>query len=148
MIDFYNNSKSVLVRIVTCLVLLVVDIISLRVLVLAVEFKGFEVYAISLAVSLLVLILIVRLASQGFSNKAHIFVENHNIKNTKTLRKNVAYLGKWYSSSKLIDDTGKAIKKEDYINYILNKHYIDDNLYDDFIDNSSICYDKVCRGLL
>lgn len=148
MIDFYNNSKSVLVRIMTCLILLVVDIISLRVLVLAIEFKGFEVYAISLAVSLLVLILIVRLASQGFSNKAYIFVKNHNVKSTRTLRKNVAYLSKWYASSKLIDDTGKSIKKEDYINYILNKHYINDNIYDDLIDNSSICYDKVCRGLL
>lgn len=147
MIDFYNNSKSVLVRAVVGLILLAVDIVCFKVLIMAIELKGFEVYAVSLFVGLMVLILLIRLVRQGFANKAQIFVRNHNVKDVRTLRQNIAYLSKWYSSSKILDDSGKTIRKEEYVNYILNKHYIDDSLYDDFIDNSSICYDKVSRGL-
>lgn len=149
MINFYESSKSPIIRAVIGVVLLLVDIVSLRVLTLAIKFKGFETYAVSLFVSLLVLILLVRLVSKGFSNKANIFVLNHNVKDLRTLRKNIRYLSSWYrSSSKLIDDNGKPVKKEEYVNYILNKHYIDSNLYDDLIDNSILSYERVSKGLI
>ena len=149
MINFYESSKSSIIRAVIGVVLLAVDIVSLRVLTLAIKFRGFETYAISLFVSLLVLILLVRLVSKGFSNEANIFVLNHNVKDLRTLRKNIRYLSSWYrSSSKLIDDNGKPVKKEEYVNYILNKHYIDSNLYDDLIDNSILSYERVSKGLI
>ena len=52
MINFYESSKSPITRAVIGVVLLAVDIVSLRVLTLAIKFRGCETDAVSLFVRL------------------------------------------------------------------------------------------------